>query len=167
MAFVGSKLALDDAEETVAYRSFEHVLRTDPVLSRVVKTWASWRGEPADLLAPCPALCPMLKLAVKPAGASWEAEALHREPIYVSIVAAVAGLDCDQLTNLWAAIRRAIFPRDPERDEFVQKKLRTGAKVKKPTIVAPAFELFASEKDAPPNMLVARGVVELLLDVHT
>lgn len=167
MPFVGSRLDLPDAEETVAFRAFENVLRTDPVLSRVVKTWSSWRGEPVDLLDPVPAMCPIIKLAFKPAGASWETEGLHKEPLYVGVTAAVAGLDCDQLVNLWAAIRRAVFPADPERDLFVQKALRTEARIKKPTIIAPAFELFSSDKNASPNMMVVRGLIELLLDVPT
>lgn len=167
MAFVGSKLPLAAGEETVAFRAFEGVLRTDPTLARVVKTWSSWRGEPADLLKPCPALCPIVQLAPRPAGASWSAEGLHREPLYVAVYLAVAGLDADELLNFWAAIRRAVFPADPERDLFVQTRLRVEARIKKPTLVTPAVELASDQKDGAPNMLVARGLVELLLDVPT
>ncbi len=167
MSLVGSKIALPKGAETVAFRAFEGVLRSDPVLSRVVKTWSGWRGEPADLLQPCPALCPFIQVAPRPAGASWEAEGLHKAPLYVAIFVAVAGLDVDELLNLWAAIRGAVFPQDPARDELVSKTLKTDAKILKTTLITPAVEMHADKKDAPPNMLVARGLVELLLHVPT
>lgn len=167
MPFVGSKLALPAGAETVAFRAFDLVLRTDPTLSRVVKTWSSWKGEPLDAVAPCPATCPFIQIAPRPAGASWEAEGLHREPLYVSVFVAVTGTDVDELLNLWAAIRSAVFPRDPDRDDFVAEKLRTDAKIVKATIVTPALETASDQKDGPANMLVARGLVQLLLHVVT
>lgn len=167
MSFVGSKLALPKGAETVAFRAFEGVLRSDPTLSRVVKTWSGWRGEAADLLQPCPALCPFIQVAPRPGGAEWEAEGLHREPLYVAIFVAVAGLDVDELLNLWAAIRSAVFPQDPERNQAVQKTFKADARVVKTTLVTPTVQMTSDKKDAPPNMLVANGLVELLLHVPT
>lgn len=167
MAFSGSKLALPKGAETIAYRALEDVLRTDPTLNRVVKTWASWRGDPSDLLQPCPALCPFIQVSPRPAGASWAAEGLHKEPLYIAVFVAVAGLDVDELLNLWAAIRGAVFPQDQARHEVVAEKLMVDAKVVKATIITPALEPASDKKDAPPNMLFARGLVELLLHVPT
>lgn len=164
---VGSKLPLPAAEEKVAFRAFDDVLRSDPDLKRVVKTWSSQRGEHEDLLMPCPALCPFVQLAVKPAGAEWAAEGQHKEPIYIAISVAVAGTSVDPLLDLWAAIRRAVFPQDPARDALVSTKLRTEAKVSKPTIVSPAIDLAADKKEASANMAVARGLIKLSLTVDT
>ena len=39
------KLKLPDSHETIAFRTVEQMMRSDPLLSTTVKAWRSWRGE--------------------------------------------------------------------------------------------------------------------------
>lgn len=158
------KLALPDAEETLAFRAAERILRTDPTLSRVVRSWNAWDGSPGDVLEPTFSTCPYLRLAPMPTGSAWQTEGQHRMPVLVGIQVAVAGSNADQLVNLWAAVRRALWPSDPARMATV-RQIADAAKVVRPVMTLCGYGVRAEERGH--RLMMAEGTLELLLHVNT
>lgn len=158
------KLALPDAEETIAFRAVERILRSDPDLNRVVKQWSTWTGDATDVLDPTFANCPYIQLSPGPTATDWETESQHKSPLVVSIMVAVAGSNSDQLTNLWAAIRRALFPRDLDAQAAV-RAIGQAAGITKPVLTAAAYGTGVEESGL--RMLIARGTLDLVLLVTT
>jgi hypothetical protein len=158
------KLAIPDVEETIAFRAVDSILRTDPTLQRVVKTWASWKGETADVFGPTPATCPTIGLAPKPNSSKWEAEGMHAMPFNVVITAAVNGSDVDQLMNFWGHIRRALWPSDPARELAIQTRIAE-ARITRPTMTMQGYGS-QLQKDGG-RILAAQGTLNLLLLIGT
>jgi hypothetical protein len=159
------KLNLPDGAETLAFRAVERVLATDPLLSSAVRTLVAWRGEAADLLEPAFATCPFVKLSPAPAASAWETEGLHRAPLVVAIDLAVAGTDVDQLLNLWAAVRLALWPPDPARAAVV-RPIYDDARIVRPVLTLAGYGTRLDEKSGAP-MLAAAASLQLILHVDT
>lgn len=158
------KLHLPDSEETTAFRFIEKVLRNDPDLKRVVKQWVTWTGDAIDVLEPTFASCPYVMLSPGPTATDWETESQHKSPLIITIMAAVAGSNADQLMNLWAAIRRALFPRDEAAYEAV-RAASAAAKIVKPTLTLAGYGTGIDESKM--RMLIARGSLEMILHITT
>ncbi len=158
------KLALPDCAEVLAFRAVETVLSTDPTLSRVTRYFNAWTGDAADVLPPTFALCPYLQIAPAPLASDWEAEGLHKVPMAISLLCVVAGSNRDQLMNYWAAIRRALWPQDPDRFAAVRQVVQD-ARITRPVLQAQAYGVKVDEAGA--RMLVAEGSLRLILHVDT
>ena len=150
MALSFPKLALPDVEETIAYRCIDGILRSDPVLKRVVRDYNSWTGEASDVFAPTPATCPNLQIAPRPAGSRWETEGMHSCPFAIAITCAVNGSNVDQLMNLWGHVRRALWPSDPDRMLAIQAKV-AAAHIIKPTLTMQGFGVQLQKDGAGPD----------------
>ena len=96
------QLPLPAAPETQAFRAFETVLKDDPTLSPIVRTWVTWTGSNDDLLEPTFSNCPYIRLSPFPAGSDWVTEGQHSSPLVIRIQAAVSGSRADNLLNFWA-----------------------------------------------------------------
>lgn len=104
------ELGLEMGKRAKAFRAIEAILRADPVLSRVVKTWAAWTGDPedADGMEPVRAMMPMIRLSPLIAPNQPTTVQQKTATVVVRVEPFVAGLDADDLLNLWDAIEGAI-----------------------------------------------------------
>lgn len=164
MALAYPKLQLPDAPETLAFRTIDRILRADPVLARVVRTWKSWTGDATDNFDPTYATCPFLRIGPSASASSWETEGQHRTPLVVGFQLAVAGTDIDQLINLWGALRSALWPLDPTRGD-ANKTLTAGVKIVRPQLSMSGYGVNVGKDDE--KMLVSSGQLELLLHIST
>lgn len=164
MALSYPKLLLPDAEETIAFRAVDSILRTDPTLKRILRDYNAWTGDPSDIAAPVPSTCPNLQIAPKPSSSKWETEGMHAMPFTVAITAAVNGSNCDQLMNLWGAVRRALWPSDAVRALAV-RTIVVNAGITKPTMLMNAFGVQIQKDGA--RVLMAQGSLNLYLLVNT
>jgi hypothetical protein len=158
------KLAIPDVEETIAFRAIDSILRADPTIKRVVKSYGSWTGEAGDVFGPTPATCPNLVLAPRPNGSKWETEGQHAMPFAITITAAVNGTNVDQLMNWWGCIRLALWPRDMERMLAIRAKVAE-AGITRPTMTMQGFGAIL-QKDGG-RVLVAQGTLNVLLLINT
>lgn len=159
------KLALPDGEEAIAFVAVDQVLRADPTLSTVIRTWSSWRGEQADVAEPCHAMCPMLRLSPGGLPGGWETEGQQRQPMSIGIQLVVAGTDVRQLMNLYGAVRRALWPRQPDRYEAIHTKMQT-AGITRGTLSRPVYGARLDEK-AGSRLLIAEGSLDLFIMIST
>ena len=144
----------------------DDVLRSDPVLSRVVNKqgWYSWTGHAQDDGDPNLSNCPWLRITPQAGESDWETEGQHKFPLLIGIELATAGTNSDQITNLWNAVRLALFPQDPAARLAVRQKMND-AGITKAKLTKPAFGV---KKDQAQNKLtLAGGVLELLLLIST
>lgn len=158
------KLPLPDVEETIAFRAVDSLLRGDPMLQRVTKSYNSFTGASDDVFGPSPSSCPYLQLAPKPMASRWETEGMHGMPFAIVISAAVNGSNVDQLMNYWGWIRRALWPADPERIE-ARNELIARTKIVRPTLTMQGYGS-QLQKDGG-RILVGIGTLNLLLLIDT
>ncbi len=104
------RLPLPDSAETLALRAVIRVLRSDPTLESVVRSWCVWDGSDADLMDRTKAGYPHVAVTPQPGSTSWAEESQHRSDVVLAIETFVSGTNADDSLNLWGAIRRALFP---------------------------------------------------------
>jgi hypothetical protein len=110
-------LVLLTGPHAVAYRAFIRLLKADPALKRVVKTWIEYAGDPRlDQIGDTTALAPLVRFI--PDEPTWNRYtigpiALAESPLDITIETAVNGTNYDESANLWAAIHRRMFSQDP------------------------------------------------------
>jgi len=161
------ELPLPDAEETIAFRAVAAVLRDDSTLQACNVTFRAWEGNVGDLDEPAVANCPYMRLTPAAGNSGWINEGQHELSLDVTIEAAVVGSDVDQLLNLWAAIRRALWPgRTIEARDARRQQMRT-ARILRPTLTRPAFQVVVDDKDAGVRIATAAGTLKLILHVDT
>ena len=102
------KLALPDYPWTSAYRALVSVLREDPDLKRVVKTWRSWTGDPEDLENLTDAHMPWIQLTPSASPIRRATEQDWEVDLRIRIQIATKGTNSDDLMNLAGAILQAL-----------------------------------------------------------
>ena len=148
-----------------AFRGFEQILRSDPVLSQIVRTWVTFRGEAVDMMEPIAELCPYVRLSPLPVTSDWSTEKSHDMPMSIRIFTAVATTNFDEIGKLWAAIHTAVFPQDDEARRRQSIDALSFNMVGKPTLKLAAFAPWRMDNGMP--MLVSEGSIELLLWIMT
>jgi hypothetical protein len=159
------KLQLPDAEETIAFRAVDKILKHDIVLKHVLKTYNSFTGSTIDLLTPTPAMCPYVQISPKPMQARWESEGEHRAPLTILILCAVEGSNADNLMNLFGCVRRALWPMDPAKKAEVDAIKNATPVIMKATLSLAGFGVIPLAKGS--SVIGAAGHLELLLHVPT
>lgn len=91
-----------------AFRGIETVLREDPVLASVVKTWRSREGADTDMQMPAWDMMPLIGLSPIPSPNAMEAIDLTRINFQVSVQMFVPGTCVDDILALWEAVEDAI-----------------------------------------------------------
>jgi hypothetical protein len=117
---------LPDGLRSIAFRAVEQVLREDPVLSGVVKTWRTLEGRDDDTQEVGWDNCPLIALSPSPQP---DRKLTHENAnvtmvIYVEVYA--PGTCVDDMLNLWDAVGAALKMRKPYRGSNVQDFLRCG-----------------------------------------
>lgn len=112
MQLSGQQLQLADGEEAIAYRGVVAILRNDPVLQPLVKTFLAQLDTHEELLDPTYQLCPYLRIDPAPMTSNWITERQHKSDMVLDVTLATQGLDVVSLMNFWCAIRHALTPQD-------------------------------------------------------
>lgn len=116
---------LPRGKRTQLFRAVEEILRDDPALARVVKTWRSFEGEPGDLDPVVPDECPWVRLRLERRPIGWlPAESYMTVEVSVLIEVAVAGTCQDDLVDLWEAVEAALSVVSRYRGESIRDYLR-------------------------------------------
>jgi hypothetical protein len=105
-------LGLPSGEHGRCFRAVDDHLRADPVLKRVIKTWRSYRGDKIDASPPTIDQAPWIRLTLGAGGATMASERQKNFPLTIHIDTFVKGLIAEDPTDLWDAIRSALFPGD-------------------------------------------------------
>jgi len=130
-----ARLPLPDYPWTSVFRALVAVLKEDPDLRRVVKTWRSLEGGPEDLEALGPGHLPWVELTPAPSANKPATDADYQTDFRVNVKFAVPGTRVDDLMNLWGAVMQAVRFDRPFRESTVGEHLRNaGATVH--TVVA-------------------------------
>jgi hypothetical protein len=157
-----------ESDETIVFRTYEKVLKIDPVLSACVERWSTWRDEPIDLLDGdqiTAAYCPMLRLSPWPADSERYTEVQHRAPLVIRQQLFVTGTNADVIMNFSAAVRYALFPhRDHPRKLRVQEMF-SQINWKIPVVRMGAFGAWSNREGMP--IMGAEGTVEFAMLVFT
>ena len=164
MALSYPKLKLPDSHESIAFRTVDQMMRSDPLLSTTVKAWRSWRGEAEDILDPTFSTCPYIRLSPVPETSSRQTETQHRMPLDIRIQAAVGGSDFNQLSNFWGAIRSAIFPIvEPRRTQILD--MSNAVKITRSQMILNGYGVKVD--DTGLRMMIAQGTLQVILLVMT
>lgn len=109
------KLPLNDCLQTQIFRKIVEIYKTNPILRRTIRShsWFVWEGRPEDKqdpftqnILPSIRLTPVAQPARPLTNIRFEGQFLIRQEI------AVAGLNVDDIMNLWYAIHVSIFTGD-------------------------------------------------------
>jgi hypothetical protein len=117
------KLALEPSPHSLAFRGLVRILRADPTLRKVVRTWFVWDGSPDDAMEPCEATCPSLALAPAASADRWLGPSGFTGDLVVNLELLVAGSRVDDALDLYHAVKRAVYPEDDAKRTAVRAAL--------------------------------------------
>jgi hypothetical protein len=165
-------LDLQPAEETLAFRAVETILRNDPNLKAVTKLFIAWKGDVEDIWRPSVTTCPYLRITPFAEASRRETEIQHRMPIQVEIMAAILGSNADNIMNYWACIRRALFPQNNVAQlnsvlATIAAAQARGAMISRAIITSQGYGVVANQKNDGDRITWAQGTLELVMLVST
>jgi hypothetical protein len=101
---------LPDGARAKVFRRIVDQLKTDPVLSYVVKAWDVLDGQSADRLPGNVLQCPYIKLVPRLGTVGWYSPDAQAGPLEINIQVGVQGMEAADYLNLWDAFERAFYP---------------------------------------------------------
>ncbi len=140
---MAGSLDLDDCPRTLVYRKIVEFLRNDPTLRRVIRppSLRTWDGKPTDSADFGAATAPCLRLTPINGPDAWVYPSAFAGDLLLNCEVLVTGTNVDDLFNLWWAISRAIYPKDPaKRMANIQALQLAGAKNGLVEFSQPAFD---------------------------
>jgi hypothetical protein len=164
-ADVNKALDIPDGPRAIAFRAVERVLREDPSLDRVVKTWLSREGQKWDMEAPAPDMLPLVALSPMPRPDTNLTNVSAKVNFAMSVEVWVPGSCVDDATNLWDLVCEALVLGKPFRETTVFEYLRCqlpDIKIPDLWVVDPAFVGYLpSRKEGDPAMQRGLGSIAL------
>jgi hypothetical protein len=154
-------LNLPQSERAAVFRAAVKILRNDPVLANVVKTWMVWDGRPNDSADLSLGMAPALRITPTGQGDQWSSPNTHTGPLLMNVEVLTAGYNVDDPANLWRAVVAAFY--DPQGTTFaaIQDELRAaGAYPPSPQFTMPAF-------DPKPDSGFCYGVAQIRIMVQS
>lgn len=118
------RLPLPDYPWTTAYDALIAVLKEDPELRRVMKTWWTWEGTGFDLETPTAAHAPYAVLTPAPSPIRTETEGDQMVTFRVRAEFVALGTNARDLMNLWGAFQEALREDRPFRETTVRGHFR-------------------------------------------
>lgn len=153
------RLPLTDAPALILIKAIEAKLRSDPTLTRVVKTWCTFNGEPNEVQEPSVKDLPYLRLETAGNQSYRDTEGTSETPVDFDVVLFVEGSLKDNIINLWYAVHRVIFPGDGTMQSILQTNNATGLNLSKP--------LYGVEMKDGSKIMGAVGTVQVVLYTNT
>jgi hypothetical protein len=104
-------LDLNSSPRIAVMRQVETILRTNPTLKRVVKTWRTWREKPGQN-APFGLDVELPAVRITPANGPdiWRYPDAFVGPLYLNFEMLIQGTEAEDPYNLWFAMCNAIYP---------------------------------------------------------
>lgn len=115
------KLQLKDSNSTLLFRAIEKMVKSDPTLARVVKTWCTFNGDVNEVFDPSDKHAPYVRLTPSSSFAHQITEQSAESPFIVEVYLLTNGTNSDDISNLWSAFQRAIFPGDNSAISLIQQ----------------------------------------------
>lgn len=149
------------------FRTIESILKNDPLLRRVIKTWRTWEGKPTDRAPLTSGDAPYCRLTPRPTPAQWFNESRHLEPLLIQLEIGVLGTLWDNGANIWRAFEMALFPQsDAQAAASIAGRLvKCGVQGGVISITQPAIDLKLDTADEP--ILHVIGQIKLNVMVNT
>lgn len=147
------RLSLEDSVETKLYRAFVGVVKADPVVSKVVKTFRDWSDSGTDRV-PIGATGQMPSVEFWPSGSreNYATPDTMLAEFYVDVTVQVQGLLIDNALNLWGAILRAVRPKDQAAALAMNRRFKdAGAETGVVKVTRPAFAAIPPPTKEQPN----------------
>jgi hypothetical protein len=158
-------MAFPKSQRSIAFRTLDKILRTDPVLSREVKYWKTWTGKPDDAADLNTKQCPAVSLMAQATEGGWASNQEHQADLSIPYRLYVRSTNIEDLFDFDTALFRACYPLDPTRKLLVDI-LFSEANVSRPT-----FGEFAVDEDTDGNdgglYLHGQGLITLTYYLET
>jgi len=157
---------LPDGLRSRAFRAVEQVLRDDPVLAGVIRTWSTLEGWDTDLQEVGIGECPLIALSPSPQP-DRKLTGEHASVNLIVFVEVYAQGSCvNDMLNLWDAVGEALRHDRPYRGARVQDFFRCGVgpglSILDVNLIEPAFIAWTpSVHAADPSIQWGRGTVGL------
>ena len=108
---------MDATPEEKAFEAFIGILQADPALSRVVKTWATWDGDPADAEPPASDATPWIRITPDGGAPDWLFQngwaAVLNAPMRIKVELCIADISAAARMRFWHLVRAAALAPDP------------------------------------------------------
>ena len=159
--------AMDPAAEEVALAAFTARLQADPLLSGLVRSWATWDGDPADAEPPAPDMCPWVRITATPGQGVkrlFDNPDLGATecPMLVDVELAIPDLSAAARMRFWHLVRSAALPtghkKAPARDAIAERG------VSDVELTRNGYGIDAATQD---GLIVSKGQFLLTLAVDT
>jgi hypothetical protein len=150
-------LDLNTSEMVAVYDRILLILRNDPTMKRVVKTWRSWRELPGQH-GPFSTDSPLPAIRVTPVNGpeQWRYPHAMVGPLYLNFEILLLGSDVRDAMNLWRAMQIAIYPGGTGTFTNIQALQAAGANSGMAEFTVPAYD------DTPDGAnLLAKGQMKI------
>jgi hypothetical protein len=107
---VNERLRLPSSRRSRIYREIARRLMADPTLARTVKTWRVWDGRSESDDPITTSQCPFVRLTPYGGGAENRDNISQRGTLRVEVEMATAGLNIEDVFDLWDAMEDVLFP---------------------------------------------------------
>jgi hypothetical protein len=104
-------LDLNTSPRIAVMRQIETILKTNPTLKRVVKTWRTWKEKPGQN-APFGTDSDLPAVRITPVSGPdiWRFPDAMVGPLYLNFEMLLQGSELEDVFNLWYALCNAIYP---------------------------------------------------------
>lgn len=112
-------LNLPTSPYTAIYREVIKILKENPTLHDVVKSWKEFVGKSDDFAPPPISAMPSIATQFSSSGMSPWSQGAHEETMVITLELAVVGTNADDLMDLWWAVLKALKPHTKGRKRIV------------------------------------------------
>jgi hypothetical protein len=145
---------LTPAPHRKVFRALCDVLKQDPTLSRVIRTWSVFDGSPIDTQDFTVSHTPGLRMIPSEGPDGWYGPNGLLGPLVVDVEICLRGSDFDDALDVYHAVRRAIYPpADADRVRIHQALVAAGAEA--------MFVLECSQGSFAPRVMVDGPLLEV------
>ncbi len=121
-------LNLTPSRHRQVFRAICDVIQSDATLSRVIKTFSVMNGQPIDTQDFTVAHTPAMRLIPSEGPDAWYGPNGLLGPLLVTVEICLRGSDFDDALDIYAAVRRALYPTtDADRVAIHQRLVSAGA----------------------------------------
>jgi hypothetical protein len=134
-------LDLNTSPRIAVLRQVETILRNDPTLKRVVKTWRTWKEKPGQN-APFGTDNPLPAIRITPTTGPdmWRYPDAFVGPLFLNFEMLIPGQEAEDVFNLWYALCNAVYPGGGVTQTNISALQTAGANSGLVEFSAPAFD---------------------------
>ena len=152
---------LPQGPRSLVYKRIVDQLKTDPILSTVVKTWLAWTGKPSDgLPGQIEPEMPCVKLTPQLGPGAWYSPDAQFGDLNIAVELGLSTYHAGECLDFQDAIERAIYPYNDRSKQlgFEQQMRNVGCETGQITFTQPAS---IQQIDGAAGLMVCLGVMSV------